>query len=108
MENDNRSLRPCSAQTARKIDTLALQIGLKISFIVLDYLSITHSSRSLNEVIMALFEYFEMFEHTVFECAQVCGLKQVAENGAQKQLQKISESKPKKKRQQHGNYEQNQ
>ena len=57
---------------------------------------------------MALFEYFEMFEHTVFECAQVCGLKQVAENGAQKQLQKISESKPKKKRQQHGNYEKNQ
>ena len=103
MENDNRSLRPCSAQTARKIDTLALQIGLKISFIVLDYLSITHSSRSLNEVIMTLFEYFEKFEHTVFECAQVCG--QVAENEAQKQLQEISESKAKKKRQQHGNYE---
>ena len=36
-----------------------------------------------------------------------CGLKQVAENEAQKQLQKISESKPKKERQQHGNYEKN-
>ena len=107
MEIDDDSLKRslCRAQIARKIDALALQIELKISFIVLDCLSKTHSSRSLNEVIMALFKYFKKVEHTVSESARASGPKEVEENEAQKQLQSISEPQPKKKRQRYGNYD---
>ena len=107
MEIDDDSLKRslCRAQIARKIDALALQIELKISFIVLDCLSKTHSSRSLNDVIMALFKYFKKVEHTVSESARASGPKEVEENQAQKQLQSISEPQPKKKRQRYGNYD---
>ena len=107
LEIDNDSLKRslCSAQIARKIDTLALQIELKISFIVLDYLSKTHSSRSLYEVIMGLFKYFKKIEHTASESAQASGPKKVEENEVQKQFQSISEPQPKKKRQRYGNYD---
>ena len=107
MEIDDDSLKRslCRAQVARKIDALALQIELKISFIVLDCLSKTHSSRSLNEVIMAVFKYFKKVEHTVSKRAQASGSKEVEENKAQKQLQSISELQPKKKRERYGNYD---
>ena len=59
-------------------------IELKISFIVLDCLSKTHSSRSMCEVIMELFKYFKNVEHTVSESAQASGLKEVEENEVQK------------------------
>ena len=81
-DSPKRSL--CSAQIARKIDSLALQIELKISFIALDCLSKTHSSRSLYEVIIALFGYFKKVEHTVSESAQASGIKEVEENEVQK------------------------
>ena len=55
-------LKGAFAQIARKIDplnTLALNIELRLSFIVvLDCLSKTHSIRSLSEVIMALLYVF--------------------------------------------------
>ena len=57
-------LKGAFAQIARKIDplnTLALNVELKLSFIVivvLDCLSKTHSIRSLSEVIMALLYVF--------------------------------------------------
>ena len=81
LETDHNSLKSslCSAQIARKIDTLVLQIKLKIYFIALNCLSKTHLSRSLYEVIMAL-KYFKKVEHTVFERAQASGLKEVEEN----------------------------
>ena len=94
----------CSAQIARKIDTLTLQVEWKIYFIVLDCLSKTHSSRILYEVIMALFKYFKKVEHTVSDSAQASGLKEVEENEVQKQFQSISEPQSKKKRQRGGNY----
>ena len=53
---------------------------------VLDCLSKTDSSRSLREVIMALFKYFKKVEHAVSESAQASGLKEVEENEVQKQL----------------------
>ena len=71
---------------------------------VLDSLSKIDSSRSLREVIMALFKYFKKVEHAVSESAQASGLKKVEENEVQKQLQSISEPQPKKKRQRYGNY----
>ena len=87
LETDHNSLKSslCSAQIARKIDTLVLQIKLKIYFIALNCLSKTHLSRSLYEVIMAL-KYFKKVERTVFESAQASGLKEVEENEVQKQL----------------------
>ena len=105
-ETDDNSLKSslCSAQIAPKIDTLVLQIKLKIYFIALSCLSKTHLSRSLNEVIMAL-KYFKKVERTVFESAQASGLKEVEENEVQKQLQSISEPQTKKKRQRYGNYD---
>ena len=87
LETDDNSLKSslCSAQIAPKIDTLVLQIKLKISFIALSCLSKTLLSRSLYEVIMAL-KYFKKVEHTVFESAQASGLKEIEENEVQKQL----------------------
>ena len=76
---------------------------MKISFIVLYCLSKTHSSRSMYEVIMALFKYFKKVEHTVLKSAQASGLKEVEESEVQKRLQSISEPQPKKKRQRYGN-----
>ena len=47
---------------------------------------------------MALFKYFKKAEHTVSKSAQAGGLKEAEENEVKKQLQNISEPKPKKKK----------
>ena len=49
IDDDSPKRSLCSAQIAQKKDILALQIELKISFIVLDCLSKTHSSETLEE-----------------------------------------------------------
>ena len=49
-------------------------------------------------MIMALFKYFKKAEHTVSKSAQAGGLKEAEENEVKKQLQNISEPKPKKKK----------
>ena len=55
-------------------------------YIVLDCLPKTHFSRSLYEVTMALFKYFQNGEHTVSESAQASELNKVEGNEVQKQL----------------------
>ena len=65
IDDDSPKRSLCSPQIAQKKDILASQIKLKISFIVLDCLSKTHSSGSLYEVIMALFKYFKKVGCTV-------------------------------------------
>ena len=55
-------------------------------YIVLGCLPKTHSSRSLYEVTMALFKYFQNGEHTVSESAQASELNKVEGNEVQKQL----------------------
>ena len=88
---------------ARRIDTFTLQIRLKISFIVLDFLSKTHSSRSLYEVIMALFKYFKILKHIkVFSCCfgklhKLADWKRLTKMRFKKQLKSINEPKPKGK-----------
>ena len=51
---------------------------------------------------MAPFKYFKKVEHTVSESTEASGLK---ENEVQKQLQCISEPRPKRKRQRYGSYD---
>ena len=51
---------------------------------------------------MAPFKYFKKVEHTVSESTQASGLK---ENEVQKQLECISEPRPKRKRQRYGSYD---
>ena len=80
-----------SAQITQKIDNVALLIELKISFIVLDCLSKTHSSGTLYKTIVTLFKYFKKVAHTVLESVQASGLIEVEENDVQKQLRSISE-----------------
>ena len=49
IDDDSPKRSLCSAQIAQKKDILALQIELEISFIVLDCLSKTHPSETLEE-----------------------------------------------------------
>ena len=94
MEIDDDSLKRslCSAQVARKIDNLVLQIEMKCSFIVLVFLK-----HIPVEMITALFKYFKRVEPTVSESAQASGLKEVEKDEVQKQLQSVKEPQPKKK-----------
>ena len=82
---------------ARRIDTFALHIRLKISFIVLDFPSKTHSSRSLYQVIMALFKYFKVFSCCFGKLHKLADWKRLSKMRFKKQLKSINEPKPKRK-----------